>query len=228
MIKVLIIEDRKKRQEEFIARTGIDLNESIYNNILDNMVDGRYLDLFKKLKSDIFDFDDYSVIISHKSAFENENAEILSKLETYCQNNNKVLVLFSGGIDTNYYFQSDAYEHIELNSKTLYSENMKLFLEDCQNGNLNPLILCYGSKWKLNILLNVLEKLTKFILSMNKERVLYNVFLRDNPDISKLDSLNLNIYSPIIESRKITKDEILKLKESILDYSKMSTELMLR
>lgn len=226
MIKVLLIEDRKKRQEDFIARTGIDLNDTIYEGVLANMVDYKYLEIFKKLQSSMFDFDDYSVIISHKSAFGNENSEILSKLETYCQNNNKVFVLFSGGIDTNYYFKNDNYEHIELNSKTLYSENITLFLEDCRTDNLNPLMLCYGNKWKLNILLNILEKLTKFILSMKKDKdsVLHNVFLRDNPDINTLESLKLDIYSPIIESRRITKDEILKLKESIFNYIKMSTE----
>ena len=224
MIKVLLIEDRKKRQEEFINQTGINLNDSIYSSILDNMVDDKYLDIFKQLKSDILDFDDYSVIISHKSAFENENSEILSKLEIYCQNNNKVLVLFSGGIDTNYYFKNEEHEHIELNSKTLYSENIKLFLEDCRDDNLNPLMLCYGDKWKLNILLNILEKLTYFISNMKKDSALHNVFLRDNPDIDKLDSLKLNIYSPIIESRKITQEEITKLKDSILDYIKMSTK----
>ena len=148
MKKILIIEDRTKRQHEFITETKINLNDAIYENILDNKTDDKYLDIFANLKNDTFDFDDYSVIISHKSAFENENSVILSKLETYCKNNNKILVLFSGGIDTNYYLKDDEYEHIELNSKTLYSENIKLFLEDFKDGNLNPLILCYGNRWK--------------------------------------------------------------------------------
>jgi len=218
MSKILLIEDRTERQQRFITETNINLNDDVYTSILDNKIGDNYLNLFEQLKNDTFNFDNYSIIISHKSAFEGENSIILSKLETYCKKNKKVLVLFSGGIDANYYLKDDEYEHIELNSRTLYSENIKLFLEDFKDANLNPLILCYGDRWKLNILLNILEKLTLFIAKMTNKPVLYSAFLRDNPDIMIIDTLNLDIYSPVIESRKITKDEILKLKDSMLNY----------
>lgn len=216
MSKVLLIEDREQRQQLFSLETKIEL--ASYQDILDNKIGEEYTDTFNQLKADTFDFHDYSVVICHKSAFEEMNSKILTQLESHCKANNKVLVLFSGGIDTNYYYKEQDYEYIELNSRTFYSENIELFLQDFHEERISPLILCYGLKWKLNILLNILEKLSLYVSTLEKKRVLYNSFLRDNPDVSIVKILDLNIYSPVVLDRKVDKKEMLKLKNSILSY----------
>ena len=126
MKKILLIEDRKERQQLFINETDIDLNK--YKDILDNAIDEKYDEIFYKLKANTFDFENYSTIISHKSAFDKDNSAMIEKLKDYCKTRKKTLVFFSGGIDENYYNRSE-YELILINSKTFYSQNIKLFLE---------------------------------------------------------------------------------------------------
>jgi len=216
MSRILLIEDRSLRQKKFFNETKIDIES--YSDILDNAIDEKYQKILDELQKDTCNFDEYSIIISHKSAFGDENTRLISKLEKYCHNNHKTLVLFSGGIDTNYYLKDDEFELLEVNSKIFYSQNLKTFLEDFRNGNFQPLILSYGNRWKLNILLNILEKLNKYLGEMKKEKVLYKAFLRDNPDIQTIETLNINLYEPLVQERKISIVEIEKFKNSVLKY----------
>lgn len=220
MKKILLVEDRTQRQKLFMEDTKIDLAR--YSSILDNFIDKKYDEFVVKIQDDNFELDNYDVIISHKSAFKDFNESILSKLENHCKENDKVLVLFSGGIDANYYLKDDNFELIELNSKTFYSEFLKLFLEDVQDGNLHPLILCYGTKWKLNIVLNILEKLNLYIDNLTKDSVLYNAFFRDNSDIGFLESLKFDLFDK--NDRRIKKEDIVKLRDSLKAYIKESLE----
>lgn len=215
MKKILLIEDRTQRQQLFMNETKINLD--LYSDIIDNCINDKYNNLLEELKNDSFSLDNYSIIISHKSAFGDDNSIIVSKLKKYCENTNKVLVFFSGGIDANYYLKDEKFELIELNSKTLYSQNLQIFLDDFRNENLHPLILTYGDKWKLNILLNILERLNIFIEKTEKDKVLYSTFIRDNPDIELLETLNIELYKIKTEDRKVYIKEIVKLKNSI-DY----------
>jgi len=220
MKKILLVEDRTQRQKLFMEDTKIELNR--YNNILDNFIDEKYDEFVVKIQDDNFELDNYDVIISHKSAFKDSNESILSKLENHCKENSKVLVLFSGGIDANYYLKDGNFELIELNSKTFYSEFLKLFLEDVENGTLHPLILCYGTKWKLNIVLNILEKLNIYVDNLTKDNVLYNAFFRDNPDIDFLEILEFHLFDK--NERRIKKEYIVKLRDSLKVYIKESLE----
>ncbi len=216
MSRILLIEDRTSRQKRFFNETKIDIES--YGDILENAIEDGYQKILNELQNDTFDFDAYSIIISHKSAFGDKNTSLISKLEKYCHDTHKTLVLFSGGIDANYYLNDDDFEFLEVNSKTFYSQNLKIFLEDYRNGNLNPLILSYGNKWKLNILLNILERLNKYLGEIKKEKVLYSTFLRDNPDIKTIETLNIDLYKPLLEERKISTVEIIKFKNSVLHY----------
>lgn len=213
---ILLIEDRTERQQFFMKDTEIDLDS--YSDILDNMTGERYNQLLEEIKNDTFILDKYSVIMSHKSAFDNKNIEILSKLENYCKSNDKPLILFSGGIDANYYDKSE-YETIEINSKIFYSNHLKLFLENMREGEQNLLVLIYGDRWKLNILLNVLEKINLFIENNTKEPFLFKRFVIDT-GYAYLDDLNLDIYEPIMEGNKISIDEIQKIRLDIENHIK--------
>jgi len=217
MKKILLIEDRSQRQNLFSNETKINLNN---NPILDNMINEKYDSVLNDLQNDAFILDDYSVIIAHKSAFGDDNIMILKKLENHCRTNKKTLILFSGGIDCNFYLEEEGYIMMEINSKTLYSINIQLFLEGFKKGNNNPLILSYGDRWKSNVLLNVLESINLFIEKTQKDKMLYSVFLRDNPRIELINSLDTEVYQPVIEGNRISKFEIIKLRDNILTHIK--------
>lgn len=214
--KILLIDDRTPRQQKFVNEIQLDLND--YKEILENCIDEKYDDLYKKLKSDEYDLNIYDVIITHENAFGKDNSIILSKLERYCKNKSKSLVIFSGGIDTSNYQQYDKYEILKINSKILYSENLKLFLEECKTNKQELLILNYGNQWKLNILLNILEKINYFISTNDAEMVYFEDFI-DECKIKLIEPLNLNIYT-IEEDMEVNISEIIKLRDNILNVIK--------
>ena len=215
-MKILLIEDRRQRQDTFIKESKMNFND--YEDVLVNIVGDNYTVLSNQFKDNkkIENLDNYAVIVSHKSAFEDENTSVSAKLERYCKEHKKVLVWFSGGIDTNYYTEENGYELLEINSMTLYSENLQMFLDDFRYGGINPLILGYGYKWKLNIVLNALEGLNLFMQKEKKEKVLTSVFYRDNPYMKELSDFTIPLYVP--EGNKISMDEIQKIKEIIEKY----------
>ena len=124
---ILLIEDRADRQKYFMSEAGIDLNK--YSDILDNRIKSKYDEFVEKIKNNTFDLGKYTVIVSHKSAFKDDNIHILKKLENHCRQYNKPLVLFSGGTDTNYYENMDIWpifppevgEHSQLEAQQLFS-----------------------------------------------------------------------------------------------------------
>ncbi len=215
MKKILLIEDVPHRQEDFMSHTDFTLQS--YDDILENITKDRYKDISRELKNDTFNFDDYSMIISHKTAFEDQTNIIINKLELYCKNIQKPLVLFSGGI-SNYYNNSN-YEHLELNSKDFYSQNLKLFLDEYRKGNHNLLILSYGGKWMLNILLNILERINIFINKNTEADIVYDTF-RNSTKINRLEKIDHTFYAMKTEDGWVYLDEILKMKDSITDYIK--------
>ena len=211
---ILLIEDRSERQQLFMKETGIVLNH--YSDIVDNIVDLKYEEFLEKFKKNTFDLERYSVIISHKSAFNDDNILMLNKLENYCKSNNKPLVLFSGGIDMNYYDNSE-YEIAEINSRVFYSENLKLFIDATKERKENLLILIYGKKWKLNLMLNVLEKVNLFIEDVAQDKIFFEKFELET-NYRLLSDVELPYYRPIIENGKIALEEIQKIALKINEY----------
>lgn len=210
MKKILLIEDRERRQQIFVENTGFDFEK--YSSILDNFTEDKYK-LFKtSVIEDKFDFSLYDVIISHKSAYEDDNSIILAKLEQYCKENKKFFILFSGGIDTNYY-NNEEFEYLEMHSETFYSENLTLFLENIQNNEINPLILCYGKYWEINVALNILEKLN-YAIETCETKMSYKRFLQI-PKIEILRNLGVIVDEPVLEGKNITKNELIKFMNSL-------------
>jgi hypothetical protein len=217
MKKILLIEDRSQRQKDFLEKINIDLND--YADILDNKIDDDYLQFIQDIHDNNFDLDNYEVIIAHNSIFIGENSEILSKLKTYCKEKKKPLVLFSGNDDK--FYNKSEYEELGISSSQLYSENLKIFLEEFQKENINILILSFGKKWKLNIVLNCFDKINMFIKKNQDENI-------DDIDIDEffnetkfqeLNSLNIDFYQMEVEDNWVYLCEIIKLKDDI--YSKI-------
>ncbi len=212
-MKILLIEDKAQRQQLFMKDLGIELLDPKYNDILDNAVDQRYLEIYEQLKKDLLIYDNYSIIIAHKSAFDENNEAIIAKLKK----ESRILILFSGGIDANYYVKNDTNEVLELNSKIFYSNNLKKFLEDFKNKKIpNILSLCYGDKWKLNIALNIVEEIN-YLLNETNDNIVDCDDLIDSSAKEILDEVDIELYDKI-NNDDTSRDDLTGVRNKILSY----------
>ncbi|MBD3842860.1 MAG: response regulator, partial [Campylobacterales bacterium] len=212
MKKIALIEDRDKRQKDFLTQNDINLDQ--YEDILDNFIHHKADDILEQISHDSFSFESYDIIICHKSV--ENNTVVLSTLQNYCKKHHKTLVLFSGGISVNYYDNSE-YQLLELNSKTFYSQNLKLFLEAVKTGNEDIMMLCYGENWKLNIVSNILEKTNYLLGQIDENKIFYEEFA-DFLDIEKLSKVEHSFYDIQIQNSRTDIDEIKKFRDSLLEY----------
>jgi len=221
MKKILLIEDRQERQQRFTNQTNINLND--YSDILDNKIAQAYDDIYDNLKDGKFDFHDYVMVIAHKSAFNGDTQKVLYGIENECKSRTISLVLFSGGITANYYEEEKNFKKLELNSKDFYSQNLKMFLENYKkNEKTELLMLSYGEKWKLDIVLNCMEKINIFIEThKNEEDILYDEFVTYT-DFHLLESLKIKYSKPTIENGWIYLSELKKIALDIKLYIKES------
>ena len=218
MKKILLIDDRTRRQDSFTKDTGIDL--ALYGDIIDNFTAESYEELLERFRSGDFDMlNDYETIITHRSAYSEINSQVLDKLKDICKKPNKKLVFFSGGISSIFY-QKEPFEFLLVNSKVLYSENLKLFLESSEP---NVLMIGYGKKWKLNILLNILEKINKFMESNSEDEILYDEFT-DEINVGLLKSF-IDIKEPPMKNDFILKVDLNKFSNDIVKKIKLQVVL---
>lgn len=215
MKKILLIEDRLKRQRDLLGKLNIDLEE--FSEILDNQIIDGDNNLLEDIKNDKFDFTEYSVIIAHESIFADNHNTAMSKIKKYCKIEQKPLVLFSGN-NSNSYNNEDC-EELGLISTDLYSKNLVLFLEEFRKNDINILILSYGKRWKLNIVLNVLEKVSLFIDTNTDEDIDYDEF-KNFTKSDLLSNLKLNFYEMETEDDEVSRDEIVKFREDIITHIK--------
>jgi len=200
MKKILLIEDNTFRQN--IACNKISLDISKYADIVENAIEEKYQIFLQQVEKSEFISDDYMAIMAHKSAFGNKNQQMLSYIESICKKNDMPLVLFSGGMSVSHYTKGDEIEKLLLNTKIFYSNNLRLFLEHFREKNeIELMVLNYGKSWRLNILLNVLEKINFFIAKESAEDVICEEFtnktgshllekVTDTNEIEKLKSQN--------------------------------------
>lgn len=159
--KILLVEDRPTRQQIYSKNSGINLNEF---PILKNICGGEEFHLVKKkITEDINYFDNFDVLMFHRSALSTEEKSILIR---YIENSPKTLVFFSGGISAIYIQKVKKSQLLTINSKDFYSENLELFLKD-ERKEISE--LAFGSNWKLNQLLGANEKLALYILNFEKK-----------------------------------------------------------
>jgi len=157
-MEIAIIEDRIARLEQF---TDFELKRCKSVKIItglefDNIVGSLKINETKSL-------DQYECIASHRSALSNE---VRDTLKEYCRIKKKPLIFFSGGITSSVLKDVD-FPFLHINSKDFYSENLKMFIETCEEGNsINLLVLQFGKKWKLSLLLNLRNNIA---VALNKE-----------------------------------------------------------
>ncbi|HTN46621.1 MAG TPA: hypothetical protein VL098_09770 [Flavipsychrobacter sp.] len=153
-MKILLIEDRLERKNQFLSIAGISsLDEYSFLTVL------RPTEL-EALKSDIKNrnqtrLNEFDLLMIHKSAFSQSEQEIIRETS-------KPTVYFSGGIPQSSYTENPDTLHI--NSKEFYSSNLKNFLEAiAKTGKIELMRLQFGEQWQLNLLLNLRQEITQKI-----------------------------------------------------------------
>lgn len=166
-MKIAIIEDRIGRLEQYAE---FDLKSCNAVSIISGSeFDSLNLALNAK---DTNALDQYDCIASHRSALSNEIRDIIKE---YCKSKNKPLIFFSGGI-TSSVFKDIDFPFLHINSKDFYSSNLKLFIANCEGNNaINLLILQFGKRWKLSLLLNLRNNIA---VAQNKQ-----AFKNESPEI---------------------------------------------
>lgn len=200
MKKILLIEDRIERLDKYIETTGFDI---------------KTLDVLEQRESlDDVDLGEYSMIITHRSAYGDNDQNILDFLKKHCEETNTKLVFFSGGISSTFYSKSK-FEFLLLNSQAFYSDNLQLFLNDAvKNEEPNLLLLGYGENWKINIILNTLEKINLFISdNEGKEIIKFNNF----KTVTKIENIErfIDFEYPVVTKGGAQLNEIRALSTTI-------------
>ncbi|MDQ1339005.1 MAG: hypothetical protein QG567_154 [Campylobacterota bacterium] len=217
----MLIDDRTERQIKFYKETSIDFFK--YSEILDNFTADSYEELLEEFRNNDFSrLDEYEVIITHRSAFGDLNGQMISTFKEICKQKNKPksLVFFSGGISS-VSIKNSPFEHLLLNSKKFYSNNLKLFLELSKNNKPNLLVLAFGENWKINLLLNSLEKINVFI---GKNNFAENITYEEFEDEVHMDLIRdflifeqpANDFLKIQDFRKLTKDLTNQIKQQVV------------
>lgn len=221
MKKIMLIDDRTERQIKFYEETGVNLDE--YSDVLDNFTADSYEELLKDFKSNDFSIiEKYEVIIIHRSAFGDLNGLVISNFKELCKQKNKSIVFFSGGISS-ISIKNSPFVHLLLNSKKFYSNNLKLFLELSKNNKPNLLVLAFGENWKINLLLNSLEKINLEVgKNIEKEELRWDGFkmktkLELISDFVKIKEPELvNNFVSIQNLKKLTKDITNQIKQQVV------------
>lgn len=200
MKKILLIEDRIERLDKYIETTGFDI---------------KTLDVLEQRESlDDVDLGEYLMIITHRSAYGDNDQNILDFLKKHCEETNTKLVFFSGGISSTFYSKSK-FEFLLLNSQAFYSDNLQLFLNDAvKNEEPNLLLLGYGENWKINIILNTLEKINLFISdNEGKEIIKFNNF----KTVTKIENIErfIDFEYPVVIKGGVPLNEIRALSTTI-------------
>ena len=183
-MNIAIIEDRISRLEQY---TDLELKKCKSVSIITG---NEFDDLISSLKNnDTKSLDQYNCLISHRSAMSNEVRDVIKK---YCKKNKRPLIFFSGGI-TSSVLKDIEFPFLHINSKDFYSGNLKMFIKNCEdNNNVNLLVLQFGQKWKLSLLLNLRNKIA---VALNKEvlKIQYpNLEFDDNEMIRRMRDLQIN------------------------------------
>ncbi len=159
-MKIAIIEDRLGRLEQFVE---FDLQNCKEVTIISGSDFDKLIIALEAKTTEVLN--QYDCIASHRSALSNEIRDILKE---YCMSNKKPLIFFSGGI-TSSVFKDVDFPFLHINSKDFYSLNLKLFIDACQlNNDINLLILQFGNRWKLSLLLNLRNRIA---VAQNKQNL---------------------------------------------------------
>ena len=218
MRKIMLIDDRTIRQIKFMEETGIDINA--FSDVMDNFTDDKYEVLLDEFRNDNFSIlNNYDVIITHRSAYGEINSKVLDKFKEICKQEKKSLVFFSGGISSITYFKQP-FEFLLVNSQMFYSKTLELFLENYKETfKVNILQIPYGNRWNINILLNTLEKINRYIgENLEKQSVSYIKF-KIHVELKNLNDI-LDYEEPKLENGMISMETLKHFSQNLSNQIK--------
>jgi hypothetical protein len=215
-MRVILIEDRTVRKELFLSRSEIDFTKY---NFFKEVTPEEYTQLKSDLKTgDLSFFRGCDVILTHKSAFTLNEQDALSAL-------GKSVVYFSGGISQSFYLEFPS-PTLHINSSDFYSSNLLYFLEKiATTGEIEMLILQFGDKWKLNLLLNLRDKLKQMIYR-NEGKDLYPEdfdLVFNNKVLSIIESEQLKSDMVQLQKQGLSSGEIVLLSDV---FSEINNQVM--
>lgn len=202
-MKMILIEDRPSRLDQFQSKYGIDLfaNYDFLEFFPIEQLESLKKDLQQNQLERIIDYD---LIMAHKSAFSISEASNLDKTAA-------TIIYFSGGISKSYLTNSPKLT-VFINSKDFYNDNLIKFLDlALTKGIIEPSCILFGDRWKLNLMIEFLEKIT----------IKYNNFYNQN-----IEYLIPEEFNELVKDRAIFEfknntfvDGLNKLSENGLERS---------
>lgn len=172
-MKLMLIEDRLSRMEKY-------QHSDIKENSLVDIITGKDFDaLLNSLKlHETGKLKNYGCIAAHRTALPDV---IRESLKEFCEKYRKPLIFFSGGISSSV-FKEIPFSFLNINSKDFYSANFDLFIEDMNVSKLpNLLILQFGIKWKLSLLLKLRNTISLYV--SRKIMIIENIDALNNQTI---------------------------------------------
>ena len=198
MKKVLILDDRVSRKKTHMSNGSIcALNNCEINGYL-KMITGEGLE-----NENSFAYcDDYTLLAIHKSWLDTNG--LVSDIEKYAKNNQKYLILFSGGIGQT--ILREEYTILNVNSAIFYTDKLPVFIDRFSTSEVNqPLLqLLYGENWLFPIYMKYRQLLWKLNLESNEDLKLdiedfedtYKIYIdqfKDNNFIESINKINAEI-----------------------------------
>jgi len=158
MEEIVLIEDRPERMAHLCNKKGLKLEAFEQLRIFTKK---EIESLEKNIDSNNFELlDSYKIVMTHQSAW---SQVLLSSLKDFCKRTNKPFVIFSGSVSTSHLHLGDP-PVLKIAVDDFYSIRLILFLEHFfKIGTPNLLLLQYGSKWKLNLLMEARNNLSVFL-----------------------------------------------------------------
>jgi hypothetical protein len=151
MKKILLVENRQSRQEQFLPNGAADVEKMKELPNLKNIIGDSFTDFIDMVKqSDKLDeLLPYDLLIFHRSVLGEH--KLLNKIQSFAKENSKNLIYFSGGITQNIYSE-DEFPFLLINSKDFYSPNLISFFVKYSESKINLLWLLYKDNWLLTYL----------------------------------------------------------------------------
>lgn len=197
-MKIAIIEDRIERLNQFAlfdlhAKENVTIisGEAIGHLIL-NIVDGNMEELAR-----------YDCLAFHKSMLKTEVRDVVYG---FCNSSKKALVYFSGSISASIY-KDNEFPFLQINSKDFYSRNLEIFIENFeQSSEVNLLILQFGNRWKLALLLSLRNFISVAQGNKNLESSDSSVKLLPSEKIKRIRDLQIN---------SLIRNDLLEVNETV-------------
>ena len=187
MKQIILLEDRKSRQELFLKDNS--LSETDLSLNIKNILGDECKEFLKKIKNNNDYIDEllngYDVIIAHRSGLSAYG--VYNVFINYFNKTRKQFVVFSGGI-SGVIYSNEVFPFLLINSKQLYSKNLLDFSKSDER-DIN--YLSYGANWKLDYLIRLsnldsMQNYAEMQVDKNEISTLENLLSCNSDNINQL------------------------------------------